>query len=372
MRGGFFAVFLLVKYSYTTIIPLVLFVLGFYNSGLALMNTPGVLLTPVPVMSSPLKQAQELVFSELAQVRSLLLQKLPQEPKIIATIGREIVLMGKKIRPLLLLLCAKACAKTIHNQHLLMAAAIEYLHIASLLHDDVLDNAHYRHHKKTINMRWNNHVAVLVGDVFYTLSCELMLAAQAPETQALLIQTTKDLALGELLQTECSQQTITEALYLNILELKTARLFATTMRGAAMLSNAVPAYVSAFSAFGLSFGMIFQLVDDILDFSPLTTAKDCGNDWACKKITLPILYGLKYGSKKTQTSISNALLLKDPLTIAAIRKLVFCPMFKTYANSLLSMYTKRACAALATLPLSQEIQVLKNILYCWCEKINGV
>jgi octaprenyl-diphosphate synthase len=210
---------------------------------------------------------RKLVEPESNAVDQLILQELSSDVVLINQIGHYIVNSGgKRLRPMLLLLAAKALGCEDRHQ-ITLAAVIEFIHTATLLHDDVVDESTLRRGKDTANALWGNSASVLVGDYLYSRSFELMVRVHKLKVMEILSQTTTSIAEGEVLQLlNCNNPATTEQKYLEVICRKTAILFSAALQLAAVLSNADEVVEAALKDYGLHLGIAFQLIDDALDY----------------------------------------------------------------------------------------------------------
>lgn len=238
-----------------------------------------------------MEQIRKLVAAEFDAVDAMIVSRLRSRVALAEDIGQYLIdAGGKRMRPLLSLLAAGACGPISERQHLL-AVVIEFIHSATLLHDDVVDLSSLRRGMPTANARWGNAPSVLVGDFIYSRAFQIMLEMESPEVLRLLADTTNVIAEGELLQLsragdpDCDEQT-----YYRVIRDKTAVLFRAAASGAALLSPN-PDYGDALGSFGEHLGSAFQLVDDVLDYcgDPDATGKNVGDDLAEGKMTLPLI-----------------------------------------------------------------------------------
>lgn len=239
---------------------------------------------------------RQLVTEEARAVDRLILDELRSDVVLINQIGVYIVNSGgKRLRPLLLLLIAKALGYSgVH--HITLAAVIEFIHTATLLHDDVVDESTLRRGQDTANALWGNSASVLVGDYLYSRSFELMVGVQKFKVMELLSKTTTAIAEGEVLQLlNCNDASTTEAKYLEVIARKTAILFSAASQLAAILADVDTNTETALRAYGLHLGIAFQLIDDALDYmaNPEELGKNLGDDLADGKATLPLIYAMQ-------------------------------------------------------------------------------
>ena len=231
--------------------------------------------------------------TDLKKVNEIILSFSVGKSELIQEISSHLINSGgKRIRPILLLISAKLCgSKNDPNQHYL-ASAVEMIHSATLLHDDVVDMSEIRRGKKTANALWDNKASILVGDYLFSLSFQLMVKSQNLAILDLLAKTSSIIADGEVLQLQNSTNIdLTEEKYFEIIFGKTAVLFSACCEVGALLNNRSKAEIEALRLFGKYLGMVFQIVDDILDYSSdeSTLGKDIGNDFFEGKVTLPII-----------------------------------------------------------------------------------
>lgn len=239
---------------------------------------------------------RQLVDREMAGVDQLILTELRSDVLLINQIGHYIVNSGgKRLRPMLLLLAAKALSCSDEHK-ITLAAVIEFIHTATLLHDDVVDESTLRRGRETANALWGNSASVLVGDYLYSRSFELMVSVQSLRVMEILSRTTTAIAEGEVLQLlNCNNPATTEQDYLKVISRKTAILFSTAVQLAAVLAGAPEEVEQGFKDYGLHLGIAFQLIDDALDYraKPEELGKNLGDDLADGKPTLPLIYAME-------------------------------------------------------------------------------
>jgi octaprenyl-diphosphate synthase len=255
-----------------------------------------------------------LLSGKLAQVEDLFKSMLSSEVGIISEIGEYIVQSaGKRIRPLLHLLSAGMCGYQ-GDRDVRFAAIFEAIHSATLIHDDIIDNAHTRRGKATINRRWGNAITVLLGDYIYTKSVLHAIQDGDLKIIQLIAQTTMDMIEGELME-EAAQGKIdlAEEDYLEIVKRKTAVLFSACCAVAAIISNASERKIIAMKNYGMNLGIAFQLADDLLDFTAdeKTLGKPVASDLKEGRLTLPLIYLLELGNGKHKKLIGSILQSKE-------------------------------------------------------------
>ena len=242
-----------------------------------------------------------LLSSELERVNQLIVQRMQSPVALIPQVAGHIVASGgKRLRPMLTLGCARLCGYR-GGRHIALAAAVEFIHTATLLHDDVVDASDLRRGRDTANAVWGNKPPILVGDFLFSRSFELMVADGSLRILEILSRASSVIAEGEVLQLMTANDTRTsEAAYLTVIQAKTAELFAAASRIGAVMADRPQEEEEALDRFGRNLGIAFQLVDDMLDFSARSTelGKSIGNDFRDGKVTLPILIAFARGDEK--------------------------------------------------------------------------
>lgn len=218
----------------------------------------------------------------------------------------------KRLRPALVIFAAKATcgSKTLNYRLTKIATAIELIHIASLIHDDVIDHALLRHSQPTINAKWGQDVSIALGDYLYSVAFELISDCGNPDIIRCISQATKSMCEGELLQVlERDNLDLLKEQYIVIVKKKTASLFAASCRVGAVISDSKMSLQRALKEYGLNFGIVFQIIDDYLDLvsEEQTLGKSPGQDIACGEITLPILHLWESISKQEKGRIKDLL-----------------------------------------------------------------
>ena len=253
---------------------------------------------------------KQLTLSEAKAVDQLIIDELRSDVILINEIGRYIVGNGgKRLRPMLLLLAAKALGNVSQN-HLILAAVVEFIHTATLLHDDVVDESDLRRGKESANAVWGNAASVLVGDYLYSSAFEMMVRTDNMRVMGLLSKTTTAIAEGEVLQLlNCNNPETTEAKYLEVIARKTAILFSAATQLAAIISGSTIEIETALAQYGQHLGIAFQLIDDALDYkaSAEELGKNLGDDLAEGKPTLPLIYAIQNGTPAEAAIIISAI-----------------------------------------------------------------
>jgi octaprenyl-diphosphate synthase len=241
-----------------------------------------------------------LLSDELERVNQLIVQRMQSPVALIPQLAGHIVAGGgKRLRPLLTLGCARLCGYR-GGRHIALAAAVEFIHTATLLHDDVVDASDLRRGRDTANAVWGNKPPILVGDFLFSRSFELMVADGSLRILEILSRASSVIAEGEVLQLMTANDTRTsEAAYLAVIQAKTAELFAAASRIGAVMAERPQEEEEALDQFGRNLGIAFQLVDDMLDFSahPTELGKSIGNDFRDGKVTLPVIVAFARGDK---------------------------------------------------------------------------
>jgi octaprenyl-diphosphate synthase len=306
-------------------------------------------------------EIKRLVESEMVAVDQLILSELRSDVVLINQIGQYIVQSGgKRLRPNLLLLAARAVGYQ-GADHITLATVIEFIHTATLLHDDVVDESSLRRGRDTVNSLWGNAASVLVGDFLYSRAFELMVSVQKMRIMEIMSRTTTAIAEGEVLQLlNCNNPATTEQKYLDVVSRKTAILFSAAAQLAAVVADQSPEIEHALRDYGLHLGIAFQLIDDSLDYQadPQELGKNLGDDLAEGKPTLPLIYAMERGTEADRALLTQA--------IENGNRDVFGDVFKIIESTRAIAYTARrareeadkAIAAVETLPASTFKQAL--------------
>jgi octaprenyl-diphosphate synthase len=253
---------------------------------------------------------RNLLADDLQAVDTLIHTSLHSDVALINQLSHYIVNSGgKRLRPMLLLLAANACRYQ-GKQHINLAAVIEFIHTATLLHDDVVDASQLRRGNMTANAVWGNEASVLVGDFLYSRAFEMMVSANDMRIMEIMSHTTNTIAEGEVMQLlNCHDAETTESRYMDVVSRKTARLFEAAARIGAVLGQQPVAIEDALASYGLHLGVAFQLVDDVLDYSasPEDTGKNVGDDLAEGKPTLPLIHAIHKGTPAQANLIRKAI-----------------------------------------------------------------
>lgn len=250
------------------------------------------------------------VADDFAAVNRTILDQLASRVPLVETIGQYIIASGgKRLRPLLVLLAARALGYQ-GDKHISLATLIEFMHTSTLLHDDVVDDSHLRRGRATANETWGNAPSVLVGDYLYSRSFQMMVEIGSLKIMNILSSATCIIAEGEVQQlTNVGNPDIDEAAYLDTIQGKTAMLFEAATHCGAILAEADPQQEAALQHYGRYLGMAFQLVDDLLDYQGDADAmgKNVGDDLAEGKPTLPLIQAMAVGTTEQAQTIREAI-----------------------------------------------------------------
>ena len=271
---------------------------------------------PLCYFPSPMESLPFLapVAADMARVDQVIRDRLGSDVALVRQVAEYIVTGGgKRLRPCLVLLSAGACGypgETGGEQHYELAAVVEFIHTATLLHDDVVDASGLRRGRKTANAEFGNAAAVLVGDFLYSRAFQMMLGAESMRVMQVLADATNKIAEGEVLQLmNCHDPDVDEGGYLEVIRRKTAKLFEAAARLGAVLANAPLAVEAGLAEYGMRLGTAFQLIDDVLDYSgdAASIGKSLGDDLAEGKPTLPLIRAMACGSHAQAATVRRAI-----------------------------------------------------------------
>ncbi len=304
---------------------------------------------------------KNLTTSEAKAVDQLIIDELSSDVILINQMGHYIVGNGgKRLRPMLLLLAAKALGNVTDN-HLILAAVIEFIHTATLLHDDVVDESDLRRGKESANVVWGNAATVLVGDYLYSSAFEMMVRTDNMRVMEILSKTTTAIAEGEVLQLlNCNNPETTESKYLEVIARKTAILFSAATRLSAVIIGATPEVEEGLAQYGQHLGIAFQLIDDVLDYksSPEDLGKNLGDDLAEGKPTLPLIYAIQNGSEEEANVIVEAIQNGNRDAFNDVYAIVQKTQAIAYTEQRADEEAEKAINALNVLPASEYKEAL--------------
>ncbi|MFO1465818.1 MAG: octaprenyl diphosphate synthase [Steroidobacteraceae bacterium] len=302
-----------------------------------------------------LEKIRSLVSTDFQEVDRLIQRRLHSQVALVDQIASYIIHSGgKRLRPLLVLLAARACGHR-GSKHVDGAAIIEFIHTATLLHDDVVDGSSLRRGRDTANEVFGNAASVLVGDFLYSRAFQMMVSMDRMRIMNIMADATNTIAEGEVLQLmNAHDPDTTEARYLEVIYRKTARLFEAGAQISAVLSDAPPEIEAALTRYGKHIGTAFQLVDDTLDYEAdeAMLGKHLGDDLAEGKPTLPLIYALQQGDGKQREMIQSAIRNGSIERLAEITRAVASLGGLAYTARLAQSEVDQALGALAPLPPS--------------------
>jgi len=270
---------------------------------------------------------------------------------------------GKRLRPALVLLSAGAFGK-VETHHHELAAVVEFIHTATLLHDDVVDESALRRGRATANTLFGNAASVLVGDFVYSRAFQMMVSVQNMRVMEVLAEATNIIAEGEVLQLlNCHDADITDEAYLKVIHYKTAKLFEAATRLGAIICGASEQDEQAMAEYGMRLGTAFQLIDDVLDLSgeSQNIGKNLGDDLAEGKPTLPLLFAMRNGSKDQSAVIRHAIEHGGLEELAAVMQAVNETGALDHVRQIARNEVELACAAISHLPKTKHHQALISL-----------
>ncbi len=322
---------------------------------------------PAPVPARPdLEAIRRLIQAERLAVDREIGRRLSSDVSLINQLGAHIIGGGgKRLRPMIVLLVAKALGYE-GSAHVQLAAIVEFIHTATLLHDDVVDASQLRRGRSTANAVWGNEASVLVGDFLYSRAFEMMVEVKNMRVMEILAKTTNTIAKGEVMQLlNCHDPGIAEAHYLEVIRHKTAQLFEAAARLGAVINASPEAHEQALADYGLHFGIAYQLIDDALDYSSdsQTLGKNIGDDLAEGKPTLPLIHALRTGSAPQRTLLREAIERGGREHVAGVNATIESTGSIAYTARLAEEEAQRARQALAVIPDSPHKQALLDLAY---------
>jgi octaprenyl-diphosphate synthase len=305
-----------------------------------------------------------LVANDLREVDRVIRERLGSDVVLVNQVAEYIVGSGgKRLRPLVVVVGARACGYT-GNRHSEAAAIIEFIHTATLLHDDVVDGSTMRRGRDTANEVWGNEASVLVGDYVYSRSFEMMVSLGSMKIMDVMASATNKIAEGEVLQLmNAHDPETTEERYFEVIYRKTAKLFESGMQIAAILSGAPDEVQSKMASYGRHLGTAFQLIDDVLDYqsNQEQLGKNLGDDLAEGKPTLPLIYALRHGTSEQQAVIRSAIEEGSIEQLPQITAAIESTGGLAYTARLARREVSLAVEALAALPDSAYKQALHEL-----------
>ena len=304
------------------------------------------------------------VADDLQAVNALIRQQLRSDVALINQLAGYIIDSGgKRLRPITVLLAAHACGYA-GSRHIDAAAIIEFIHTATLLHDDVVDESSLRRGRETANAIWGNQASVLVGDFLYSRSFQMMVDIGNMRVMEILADTTYTIAEGEVMQLlNCHDPDTSEERYMAVIHCKTAKLFEAAAQLGAVLAGRPEAEERALARFGLHLGTAFQLIDDVLDYnaSSAELGKNIGDDLAEGKPTLPLIHAMRHGTPEQARIIREAIEHGGLEYIEIVTRTIESTGALDYTSRLAEREAEQAIASLAPLADSSAKDALVGL-----------
>jgi octaprenyl-diphosphate synthase len=295
------------------------------------------------------------IADDLQAVNALIRHQLHSDVVLINQLSAYIIEGGgKRLRPVTVLLAAQACGYT-GPQHIDAAAIIEFIHTATLLHDDVVDESGLRRGRETANAIWGNQASVLVGDFLYSRAFQMMVSIGSMRVMEIMADTTNTIAEGEVMQLlNCHDPDTTEERYMAVIHCKTAKLFEAAAQLGAVLTGLPLEDELAMARYGLHLGTAFQLIDDVLDYSASSAelGKNIGDDLAEGKPTLPLIHAMRHGSPEEARIIRNAIEQGGLQQIDLVTRTIESTGALDYTSRLAAKEAELAITSLPRLPES--------------------
>ena len=308
---------------------------------------------PLATQALDFAGVQAMVQADMGQVDQLIRRRLGSDVLLVNQVAEHIVgAGGKRLRPMLVLLSAQAVGHR-GGEQFQAAAIIEFIHTATLLHDDVVDESGLRRGRKTANALFGNAASVLVGDYLYSRAFQLMVELDRMRIMQVLADTTNAIAEGEVLQLmHIGNPDTDEAAYLKVIERKTAVLFAAAGRVGALLGGAPARLENALADYGLALGQAFQIADDVLDYVADSDAlgKNIGDDLAEGKPTLPLIHALRHAPADTARELRRVIETGGLSSLDSVLAAIHASGAIDYARARARAFSERALHALQVLP----------------------
>ncbi|MDR6993023.1 polyprenyl synthetase family protein [Luteimonas sp. 3794] len=318
----------------------------------------------LPAARLDLPAIQALAAGDMAAIDALIRDRLASDVVLINQVAEHIVSAGgKRLRPMLVMLAGRATG-TIGAEHHQLAAIVEFIHTSTLLHDDVVDESDLRRGRSTANAIWGNAASVLVGDFLYSRSFQLMVELDRMPVMRILADTTNRIAEGEVLQLLHVRNPDTdEAAYLNVIERKTAVLFAAGTKLGALASGADGATQQALYDYGMQLGYAFQIADDVLDYSGDADAlgKNLGDDLAEGKATLPLIHAMAQATPELRARLRTIVETGDTDALPEVLAAIEAAGSLDYSRARALEYAEAAERALAALGDNDAVAALRGL-----------
>ena len=303
-----------------------------------------------------------LMKSDLVMMDEILVNRLDSNVDLISQMSQYIINSGgKRIRPLLLLLCARATNYK-GDYHHSMAVVIELIHTATLLHDDVVDSSSIRRGHETANELWGNAPSVLVGDFLYSRAFEIMVEPNSMQIMKILSKATNQISEGEVLQLlSIKNANVSQKEYFEVIERKTACLFKAACQIAGILAESNKNVINGLGSFGMHLGNAFQIIDDTLDYESNSSVigKEVGDDLSEGKVTLPMIYALENTKGSEKATLSNAITNADSSNIDNIINILLSVNAFEYSRKVAKNESTKALKFLEVIPNSEYRSALQ-------------
>jgi len=311
-----------------------------------------------------LDDIRRLVADDMQAVDAVIRARLHSEVGLVRQVSEYIIGSGgKRLRPILLILGAGACGHSGSQVHEL-AAVVEFIHTATLLHDDVVDGSEMRRGRATANASFGNPASVLVGDFLYSRAFQMMVSVRNMRVMEVLAEATNVIAEGEVLQLmNVHDADVTEASYLHVIRYKTAKLFQAAGRLGPVLAGAPAATEAALADYGMHLGTAFQLIDDVLDYSGdlSETGKNLGDDLAEGKPTLPLIQAMRTGTRDQAAVVRRAIRDGGVTDFAPVLDAILATSALDYARDVAEREAKLAQDSLAAFSRSRYWESLIDL-----------
>jgi len=325
-------------------------------------------MTVIETARARLKQRiVDVLAEDLAAVRYELSRQFRSPSMFVQDVAEHVSrFQGKQIRPILLLLSARLSGVSASERRraAVLAAVVEMIHAATLVHDDVIDDADLRRHVSTVHRRWNTETSVLFGDYLFSRAFHLAATTGDAEACRLIGRATNRTCEGELNQIGARlEQSVSERDYFRVVQGKTAQLFAVSCRLGARVGGAADRLQGQLGVFGSRLGIAFQIADDVLDLTETaeSTGKDSGNDLVNQRMTLPILRALRLGSAEERERIQGLLFSADPSDQRLLRESGLLQRGLESAQQSCERFAERAVRCLRHFPDSEERRLLELV-----------
>ena len=316
-------------------------------------NLPTPLLLPLETHAATLETPLSIIAQDMRDVDAVIARRLESGVPLVGTVSRYIISAGgKRLRPALLLLTCGALGYS-GEQRFNLAAVVEFIHTATLLHDDVVDDSALRRGSATANETFGNPASVLVGDFLYSRAFQMMVEARNMQIMQVLADATNVIAEGEVLQLmNMHNASLDEAGYLHVIRSKTAKLFEASARVGAILAGASPELEEASAQYGQALGTAFQVIDDVLDYTGNATVmgKNLGDDLREGKATLPLISAMQRGTPSQKALIRSAIETGASEMLQRVLEIVTETGALEFSRQAAAHEAQRAMAAASRLP----------------------